>query len=344
MTNIFGNDVMYEEKDLVGKIYMICTACTSLFSEFLSFANKYPERITKNPAEADSIIVISCQVTDLSVYNDLMTMKSLMQKYPGKNYFIGGCLALRFDIAMLEGVNRVENLRVDYQPLDDMTLIDYQAPYWVENFKEDMPEHADGQLFRHSYPLRIGVGCSLNCSYCTIRVTRGKLYTIDPKLAEDEFENHDNIVLISDSPTYAQINDWMQLALAHDKKISIRNIEPHVAMQSFGHLTKLADKGLLKELHCPVQHTNIDVLKDMRRNVQATLVYMKEVPRLKESGVFLATNVITDYKHFPNPDMKLLNSIFDYVVWNPYWDGKFDMKVAEERFYKYFPWKKGVAA
>jgi tRNA A37 methylthiotransferase MiaB len=219
-----------------------------------------------------------------------------------------------------------------------MGLVDFQPPYWVDGFKENDDAHKDGHLFRHSYPLRIGVGCSMNCSYCTIRVTRGKLYRIEADKAEKEFADHDNIVLVSDSPTAAQIKEWAELAIKYNKPISIRNIEPHVAMSVFEVIFDLADRKLLKEFHCPVQHTNVEVLKDMRRNVEATLQFMAVAPLLKKLGVFLATNVIIDYKDFENPDMKVLNRIFDYVSWNVYWDGKFDFEKAKEKFYKYFPW------
>jgi hypothetical protein len=54
-------------ENLEGKIYMTCSACMSVWADGLSWANAHPERITKNPAEADNIAVLSCQVTDLAV-------------------------------------------------------------------------------------------------------------------------------------------------------------------------------------------------------------------------------------------------------------------------------------
>jgi hypothetical protein len=56
---------------------------------------------------------------------------------------------------------------------------------------------------------------------------------------------------------------------------------------------------------------------------------------LKQKGVILATNVIIDYKNFPNPLEDPMIDIFDYVSWNPYWDGVWNIDNAARRFEKY---------
>ena len=39
ITNRFGTGILYEENDLGKDIYCACTACMSVWSDFLSFAN-----------------------------------------------------------------------------------------------------------------------------------------------------------------------------------------------------------------------------------------------------------------------------------------------------------------
>ena len=121
-TNRFGTGVLYEASDLGHGIYCVCTACMSVWSDFLSFANEKlkdvdflhmsrqknvdvtPEFIEKDPCQilnpTDTIVVLGCQVTDLAIYNDIETAKELHQSYPNIPIYMGGCLAQRFDIEL----------------------------------------------------------------------------------------------------------------------------------------------------------------------------------------------------------------------------------------------------
>jgi len=337
-TNIFGSGIIYNQDDLKGKIFATCTACMSLYSEFESFANNNPDRMTDLPQLADNIVVISCQVTDLAIHNDFETIKDYITKYPTKKFYISGCLANRFDIEMPNSVMRLDHVRSDYTEIKKR-YVNYKKPFWVDDL-DTSNEYSNGNLFRNKYPLRIGVGCENNCTFCTIKVTRGKPYKLEINKLEKEFLNNDDVLLISDAPTTQQIFDWAGLAIKHFKQISIRNVEPVVALQSFNKLKDLAAHGLLKEFHCPVQHTDVSVLKAMHRNSSATLQLIEKLKELKELGVFLATNVIVDYEYngikYPDPDMDKLYETFDYISWNPYWDGKWDKQKAEKRFKEYF--------
>ena len=335
VANKFGSGQLHEAHDLVGSVYCLGCACTSIQAEMLSFANWSAEgKFVKDPAKAVNIVVLSCQVTDLAIYNDIYHMTSLMQQYPNKKYFIGGCLARRFDIQLPDNVLRLDHIRVDYYAIDKTDLIDYAHPFWVSNFKEGEDELKDGQLFRNMYPLRIGSGCKGKCKYCSIRVTRGEPYTLVTTALINEFIAHKDVLLVSDSPTVEQIRDWCDVAMRWNKPISIRNIEPHVVKAVFDDLLELSQAGLLRILHTPIQSTEEDVLIDMGRNVDATMFVINNVQRLKPCTI-LATNVIIDYKGFKNPDPEVMKR-FDYWSWNPYWDGVWDCKKAEERFKEYF--------
>jgi tRNA A37 methylthiotransferase MiaB len=334
-TNKFGTGEIYAKEDLKGKTYALCCACMSIFAEFQSYANAYPDRVTLNPYEADNIVLLSCQVTDLAVLNDISTLEGLIKEFPSKTFYIGGCLAYRFDVPLPKGVRRLSHVRQDYQQIKE-NLVDYKKPFWVTDYDEKDSEYSDGHLFRLKYPLRIGVGCKNKCAYCTIRVTRGEAYEIDIEKAKKEFNDNNDILLISDAPTAKQITDWCNLAIENHKRISIRNVEPTVALEVFDKLLETASKGLLKEFHSPVQHTNPEVLKDMFRDVNSTLKLLERLQELKALGVFLATNIIIDYKDFPNPSESLLKAVFDYVSWNPYWDGVWDREKAEKKFKRYF--------
>jgi len=335
--NIFGEGLLYEASDLKGTIYCLCTACMSIWSEFLSWANLNEQRFVNDPVKADNIIVLSCQVTDLAILNDLRAIEHIMEKSPGSKYYIGGCLARRFDIELPLTVKRLDHIRHDYQSIDYTNLIQYAKPFWVKQFKDTGEELDDGRLFRDMYPLRVSVGCNKKCEYCTIRTTRGTAYQLDTVQLLDEFKKHENVVLIADSPPAQIIREWCLVAYALQKPISIRNIEPEVVVTCWDYIMHIAKAGLLKIFHSPIQSMNQDILKAMKRPVNATLDYIARVPYLRATGVIVATNIITDYRGFEDFPISAYEELFDYVSWNPLWDGKWDRQKAEERFDRLLP-------
>ena len=340
-TNKFGTGELFEAEDLKGLTYVLGAACTSIQAEMLSFANAYPSRFTLAPQLANNIVVLSCQVTDLAIYNDIQKMGKLMNDYPdADNYLFGGCLARRFDIELPHDLHnvtkRLDAIRVDYQQINRQDLIDFADPFWIPDFIEYMDDSdlAPGQLFRHMYPLRIGVGCQGKCKYCSINTTRGAHYELEASTLINEFCRHENVVLISDSPSIKQVKEWCEIAITYKKPFSIRNVEPQVAMACWNELLLASQHGFLNILHVPVQAVSTLTLADMGRNVAATKEYLRMAESFKKYGTKLATNVIIDYKDFPDPDNEDL-AVFDYISWNPYWDGVWDRQKAYERFIYY---------
>jgi len=329
--NKFGEGEIYNAADLHGAIFCSCAACMSIYSEFLTWANTFTSEMTKSPEKAKNIVVLSCQVTDLAVLNDLRTLELYMEKYPGRNYFVGGCLARRFDIALPKGVKRLDALFVDNTIIKDFEFVKYEKPFWVKDFTDDGIELDDGHLFRKMYPLRIGVGCKNKCTYCTIRVTRGDYREIP--FSRNEFLKNEDVLLIADSPTSYQIIEWCGSALVNRKQISIRNIEPKTVVKIASDILRLAQEGLLKYFHSPIQHTNKKALLQMGRNPDDASFTIAFSKLLRALNVITATNIIVDYMGYGNPS---LNSEFDYVSWNPFWDGVWDREKAERRFVHYF--------
>jgi tRNA A37 methylthiotransferase MiaB len=336
ITNSTNN--LVEIQELEGAIYCTCAACLSVYSDFLSWANANPNRMVKNPSQADNIIVLSCQVTDLAIRNDLIVLKKLMEAYPDKHYFVGGCLAQRADIQLPDNVFRLNYTRADKTFLDDKTLVNLEKPFWVKDLNETN-EFSDGMLFRNMYPLRIGVGCSGKCVYCTIKHTRGTPYQIPTQELFAEFLGHDDIVLIADSPSRMQLLEWISVANTYEKPISIRNVEPDVLISILPQILNLSRKGLLKILHCPIQSCGEEILKYMRRDYKSVNIFLEHIHYLDNYGTIVATNIIIDINDYPNSSLEYqlayLEDYFDYISWNPMWMGNYDAVKADERFKKY---------
>ena len=334
--NLFGEGDLYEDIQ-PGSIYVECSACMSIYSEFLSWANSKDGKgkFVRDPKDAKNIVVLSCQVTDLAVLSELRILEKLMLDFPDREFYVGGCLARRFDIPLPFGVKRLSNLVSNNTPINEKWMVKFSTPFWVKDFREEDLSTRDGHLFRNMYPLRIGAGCDRNCKYCTIKDVRGKHYVLFPNIKE--FLNHKDVVLISDNPTVNQVIEWCEIAEEYQREISFRNVEPSTACGAENSLINISKQGLLEFLHVPIQSTDPLVLGYMGRNEKHVSHFINEIiPEMALEGTFLATNVIIDYKDFKNPSMEYLRSKFDYVSWNPYWDGVWDRKKAEERFNKYF--------
>lgn len=323
-----------------GKTYITSAACMSVWSEGLSWANKNPLLSTCFPLEADNIVLLSCQVTDLAVLNDMRIAEELSNDFPGKRYFISGCLARRFDIELPWPWERMDSLREDYVDLQFTDMVHYRKPFWVPDFQEIADPMANGNLFRNSYPLRIGVGCKQNCKYCTIKWTRGAHYEMNNfDILEEQFKRHDDVVLIADAPTPFQIKAWCEIAKRNHKHISFRNVEPQVTVAAADALKDLAENGLLSVFHCPVQSIDPFVLAQMRRSEVFTGVAIAIMMKLKEKGTKIATNIIIDYLdaagNIMPENFAYIYETFDYVSWNPYWDGTWNRESAEAKHQKY---------
>ena len=326
---------MKKISDLNGKTYFTCSACMGVLADALSWANAHKNLVTKEINDANNIVVLSCQVTDLAILSDFRLVERLRDEHPSKKIFISGCLSARLDIDLPDRVERLEQMRTNYQSITDKTLVYWEKPFWVPDFNEVGSPLDIGHIFRDTYPLRIGKGCQFNCDYCTIRLTRGKHeeYDIDNRLIK-EFLGNENVTLIADSPTAKQIKAWCNLAIQKNKSISIRNVEPQIVMKCMHELLLAAQKGVLNIFHSPIQHTNADVLRDMKRGVRATFTCIDFVRLLKHYGVKIATSIIINYKMFDD-DFSQIHSLYDYISWNPLWRGKFDRQLAEQRF-EYF--------
>lgn len=358
--NRFGHGEIFSMEQIVAQeaslrgiatIYCESTACMSVTSDMQSWASKHlGKRCTfvshNSPSHNNVIIVLGCQVTDLAILNDIRTVERLHNENPEAKVFMGGCLAYRFDIELPHYVQRLGATRETYEPISSFgkSAVHWAKPFWVDKreFNKHTKELDNGRLFRDMYPLKIGAGCHGKCKYCTIRDTRGDSYEADAYLQTREFIQNDDVVLISDSPSIEQINDWCILAKRYNKAISIRNVEPNVLVKCFPNLVDVASLGLLKVCHCPIQSNNDELLKIMGRSPVYTMAAIENLTTLRQLGTKIATNIIIDYKsggrvygELTDEYRKWLDSNFDYWSWNPYFNGNWSREVAEQRWVKY---------
>lgn len=370
VTNRFGEGLIYSENVLYTyeQVKFISAGCLSGTSDYLSYVQN---RLEKDPSgnafeivnnESTelygnlAIIIYGCQVTDLAILNDIDVARRLHKEFPKSDIYMGGCLANRFDIELPDYIKRIGTIRTDYKAIEELAYdyVQWEEPYWTNAEGKDKNGKESGKLFRNSYPLKVGAGCTGKCSYCTIRDTRGEQYNTDALLQVKEFldvklDKFDGIVITSDSPTINQIKDWCMLAKRYKRKISFRNVEPFTLVQCDKEITSLAEAGLLDKMHCPIQSYIPEVLEAMNRTVEVTLYAINIMKKLKrEYGVYTSTNVIIDYvnpvtgEYFENAKEEWLKDTFSNYEWNPYFNGLYNEKDAKKRYEKYIGQRKWV--
>lgn len=330
VTNKFGSSVMLTGADLVDKkVFIYNCACLTIQSEVLGWANANKSSIVTSPQDADTIVVLGCQVTDFAILNDILTAEALSEKYTA-DVVMGGCLAQRFEIPL--NFKRVDLLESDYTAIEDSELVSWQPPFWS----------TEERFFRtglESY-IRVGKGCHGWCSYCTIRETRKEYKALDISKLEEQFEHAycNNRVVIPTCDTLLPAR--IEALSTFPNQFYLRNIEPSTLVKVKGTLTSMSKYANIAWLHVPIQSTNSKVLESMNRDpdhVYESLYFLKYIK--EEYGIKLATNVITGFENViggykPKLD---IDKLFDHVSVNPYWGGAWNRENAVLRMKKYVP-------
>lgn len=340
--NEFGTGEITRPEELISKnVFITSAACLTVTTETQMWASSCVKsgigNITPLPETADVIIVLACQVTDLAILNDFKIAERYQYNYPKADIYIGGCLAQRFDIEMPEGIGRIDHLRDSNSGISVKNTVFWEDPFWIEDFHSRFD--GAGELFREEAPVMLGSGCHGKCKYCTIKVTRGTPYKVLESVVADGIINNDSVVFVADTISVGQIEQTASLAIQEGTNVSYRNVEPDNLVKAENVLINLAKRNLLDVVHCPVQSDDPNILEMMGRNVEATFKAIEIMYELQKLGVYIATNIIIDYKDEEgNPVEEETTDklhFFDHIAWNPYWDGKWDREEAEKRFKKY---------
>lgn len=340
ITNIFGSCEVYYINDIKGPIKIECSACMSVYADAYSWAVSHMHRI----GDGNSIIILGCQVTDISILNVFKRAVECLKTY--ENVYISGCLAHRFDIPFPAGVKRLMPFSSDtYIGSISENIISINDPFWI-NPADYNPQGVmtPGRIFRGVNAVRLSRGCDGHCSYCTIIHTRGDRKEFP--LSYDVFAENDELLLIADSPSIRSLSAATDYACRHNTKLQMRNLEP--IMLGTGsplrhHFETLLDRNLLSVMHAPLQSLNPTIITHMRRSLSHTEDAFSYMQYLRSRGVKIATNLIIDYPIdgtiIEDDTLSKITPLFDYVSWNPLWDNVWDEARAIERDKRYFPWR-----
>lgn len=292
-------------------------------------------QITLDENEADIVIVNTCSFIHDAEKESVRSILEMTQK--GKKVIVAGCLSQKHDkdlkkaIPELSGMIGTSNLKDIIKVIknlengDEYTSVINKRPEYI------YPETTTRQQITvgaSSY-LKIGEGCNYECGYCIIPKLRGK-YVSRPieNIVKEAKELADKgvaeIVLIAQDTSSYGIDLYGKQALAEllTELNKIENISwirvmyayPTMITDELLDAIKNLDK-VVKYIDIPLQHSNLEVLKSMRRPVMDYRKLIEKI-RSKIPDVTIRTSLIAGY---PGETEEQFEDLYSFVK-----DVKFD--------------------
>jgi len=314
------------------KVNIISLGCAKNLVDseiLLGGLNKSDLVITKEPEDAESIIINTCGFLDIAREESIDTILQAAElKKTGnlKELVVMGCLSERFPDEISKEIPEVDRI---FGSNDHRQIVSFITG---KDYSKDDPLFFRSLMTPNHYSyIKIAEGCDNGCSFCSIPIMRGmqKSRTISAIMEEAErLANNGTkelLVIAQDSTSYGwdlpekvylsdllnslnTINniEWIRLHYAHPAHLSQRIIDS----------LALSEK-VCKYIDMPVQHASDSVLKSMKRGLNQKGI-RDRINRLRKSipDIAIRTTLIVGYPGETEEDFKTL---YDFVE-----DVKFD--------------------
>ena len=311
--------------DINQKLNMISLGCAKALvdSEILlgGLRNEKFE-ITKEPDEADTIVVNTCGFLDIAREESIETiLQAAKLKKSGnlKQLVVMGCLSERYPDALAEEIPEVDRF---FGSNDHKQIASFLTG--KEYAKDDPLFYRSLMTPSHYAYLKIAEGCDNGCSFCSIPIMRGlqksrgvdSIFWEAEKLVEQGVR--EMLVIAQDSTSYGwDLNpkvylsdliqsldkldiDWIRIHYAHPAHLSQRIID---AMANA--------KNVCHYLDMPIQHASDNILKSMRRGLGQDGI-RDRIQRLRDTiqDIRIRTTLIVGYPGETEDEFKTL---YDFI-------------------------------
>jgi len=286
------------------KVYFKTFGCrTNVFDTQVMIERLEDFEVTQNEAEADTVVVNSCTVTngaDSSVRGYINA-----QERQGKTILLTGCGAHNrgeslFDQGKVKGVfGQSEKAQIN-------TLLKRDTPFYELGDLNFIDNNVVEQFVGKSRAfIKIQEGCSFRCSYCIIPFVRGDARSVDEtvileqvtRLAGNGFGEF--ILTGTNIGSYGQgekrsIATLLQKmgAIRGVRRIRLGSLEPVQITPAFKEI--LDEPWLERHLHIALQHTSKAMLKIMNRRNRFE-EDLKLFDALVQKGFALGTDFIVGH-------------------------------------------------
>ncbi|MBT6776841.1 30S ribosomal protein S12 methylthiotransferase RimO, partial [bacterium] len=285
--------------------------------------NKSELTITKNPEEADTIIVNTCGFLDIAREESVDTILQAAElKKTGKlsELVVMGCLSERYPEEVAAEIPEIDRI---FGSNDHRQIISFLTG---KDFAKDDPMFFRSLMTPNHYAyIKIAEGCDNACSFCSIPIMRGLQKSRSIPAIMDEATRLANngtkelLVIAQDSTSYGwdlekkvylsdllkELNtideiEWIRVHYAHPAHLSQRIIEA------------IADcDKVCNYLDMPVQHASDDILKSMKRGLNQEGI-RNRISRLRSAvpNIAIRTTLIVGY---PGETETHFNELYNFV-------------------------------
>ena len=270
-------------------------------------------RVAGDYREADLILLTACGLTSSSEDLAIMLISRLKaRKKPSADLIVCGCLpkinkerlqevydGITFGGDEVERLNEIIEPKIRAQdvhanfllPVTKNTLFDTWRALNLRNreilaaIKRQLMvwrlrrlSQAIGVVNPHTFYIKVSTGCLDACSYCGIRISRGRVKSKPIEGVVREFEEglskgySDFALLGTDLGAYGRDRGTNLTALLGellkkkgDYKIKIRNVNPRFLIEMFSELREVFQSGKISFLSCSVESGNNRILELMNR-------------------------------------------------------------------------------
>jgi tRNA-2-methylthio-N6-dimethylallyladenosine synthase len=277
---------------------------------------------THRPEEADVIVLNTCvvrQSAEDKVYGRLSSLKPIKQRHPEAILALMGC-AVEEDTSSLQ--QRFPYVDLFVKPSDTESLIDSVASH---DGTADHQHRAPSFLLPVSCYVPVMYGCDHLCTYCIVRLRRGRQRSKHPAEIVDEAQclverGAQEVVLLGqnvdayghDLPDQPSLASLLETVHEIDGLWRIRFLTSHPADMADELIEAVADlPKVCEHIEIPIQSGDDEVLKRMLRRY--TVVQYKELVakiRKRIPNVALATDVIVG---FPGETKKQFMNTYDLL-------------------------------
>ena len=277
---------------------------------------------TKEPKEADTILINTCGFLDIARQESIETILQACElKKTGslKQVIVMGCLSERYPDQLSKEIPEVDKF---FGSNDHKQIISFITG---KDYAKQDPLYSRSLMTPNHYAyIKIAEGCDNGCSFCSIPLMRGlqKSRSIDSILWEAEklVENgvKELLVIAQDSTSYGwdlkpkvYLNDlipsldslgfeWIRLHYAHPAHLSKKIINALAESKNF-----------CNYLDMPIQHGSDKILKSMRRGLGQNGIRNK-ISDLREMipNIRIRTTLIVGY---PNESENDFKELYDFV-------------------------------
>ena len=259
---------------------------------------------TKNPEEADTIILNTCGLTnDMEQISVNMLRKLRQSALPGSRILVTGCLP-KINPDSLQEFNDVTVIKgplMESFPWDSGGDVDLKEvfspclhPQRILYTDQKFPRFDRGFFWnldrllyqrigicppnRKRFFIKIATGCNQLCTYCAVRISRGELRSREVEWVVARFRQglaagyHEFALIGTNVSAYGQdigtnLCQLLKLLIQHEGEytIQLRNLEPEDVIRFLPEFLDVLRSGRISYMEFPLQSGSDRILKLMAR-------------------------------------------------------------------------------